>query len=330
MYRLLIVANSQSIHTKNLKTLVEGYFSDTIIVDSRQFSLFSPLKLLKSALKTKKIIHSYQPSFIILYQIDVASWVVSLIKKRIPTLVVGIGSDILTIADKSFLHKMLVRGVIRRGNYFNAGSIAIKNKMQRLANRPIDVVIANLGVDDITPKPKQDIIFSNRLHKNLYNIDKIIAAFKLFIANPIRKDWLLIIASTGNEDKLRSQVKELKIENNVKFVGWLDKKTNDYYYSISKIWISLPQSDSISISLLEAMSAECFPICFDVPALKGFLEDKINAILINNFENNFIERAFELDMQQIVKKNRLIARKFADKNLNKQRFYNIFNQALRK
>ena len=328
MKKLLIVANKKSILTNKLQNLVGDYFDNAKILDNSTFSLFSPIKLFKSIKSARKIILSYKPSFIILYQIEVASFFITIINKKfnIPTLVVGIGSDILTVPGKSIFHKFIATYVIRHNIYFNAGSIAIKEKMITFAKKPINIVLANLGTDDILPLKKQNIIFSNRLHKPIYNIDKIIQAFAVFVNNPQRKDWRLVIAAEGNEKELKTQVKKLNIEKNVDFVSWLDKQKNAYYYGISKIWISLPKSDSISISLLEAMSAECIPIVYNVPAIKGFLNNN-NAVIINSFEGNFIEKALHMD-NLVLATNRRLAREFSDKNINKQKFYGIFDKAL--
>ncbi|MBO6118824.1 MAG: glycosyltransferase [Bacteroidales bacterium] len=324
--KLLILGNSSSVHTDNLKSLVEGYFTQTVILDNKDFSLHSPLKLIKAVRNAKKLLNSFQPSFIILYQIGVAAFFISFLNRKTPVLAVGIGSDILTVADKSFFNKFFVRYVIKHSNYFNAGSIAIKEKMQSLANRPIEITIANLGTDDILPQKKQNIIFSNRLHKDLYNINHIIDAFAEFLKDNKNKDWKLIIAATGKEQEYMQQVRNLGIEKNTEFVGWLDKQQNAYYYSISKIWVSLPQSDSISISLLEAMSAGCLPVCYDVKALEGFLANNKNAVIVNDFNENFFERAVNLISDDIIALNRKTARQFSDKETNRQRFYSIFDK----
>ncbi|MBP3253742.1 MAG: glycosyltransferase [Bacteroidales bacterium] len=334
--KLLIVGNSSSVHTNNLKTLVGGYFGQVKVADSKNFSVRMPLKFIKSFFTSCKELRAYAPSFIILYQVDIAAFAVTVIKRffvkslrRCPVLVVGIGSDVLTVADKSALNRRIARYVINHGDYFNAGSVAIKEKMQQLASRPIKVLIANLGTDDILPQTKQDIVFSNRLHKDFYNIRKIIDAFAVFVRQAEYEHWKLVIAATGMETEFLNQARELGIEDKVQCVGWLDKQQNNYWYSVSKIWVSLPDSDSVSISLLEAMSAECFPVCSDVPALKGFLTDNINAVIVRDFEENFFKRAVDLMNDGILNRNRQQARDFADKEKNRQRFYSLFDEALK-
>ena len=78
------------------------------------------------------------------------------------------------------------------------------------------------------------------------------------------------------------------------------------------------------------MSAGCLPICYDVPALKGFLVNNKNAVIINDFNENFFERAVMLINDDIIRKNRKQARDFSDKELNRSCFYAIFDKEFSK
>jgi len=85
--------------------------------------------------------------------------------------------------------------------------------------------------------------------------------------------------------KLNLAVKFSKedVEDEVKNVnefGFLNQEDNYKYYFKSKIYISIPQSDSISISLVEAI------ICGSIPF-------DSNLELIDNAENGFIEHNLE-------------------------------------
>lgn len=326
--KLLIVGNSKSIHTKNLKELIKDYFLEVYITKGIDYSFRNPLNIIRAIKQSKNLLKSYKPDFIILYQVDTAAFIFTLLnKKRIKTLVVSIGSDVLINSNKGLLYKFLIKYVINRGDFFNAGSFAIRDKMKEMANKDIDVVIANLGVEKTEEREKQDIIYSNRLHKPVYHLDKIIEAFFLFQQNKERKSWRLVVAATGEEDILKKRVKELGVEDKVYFVGWLDKEKNQYYYSISKIWVSLPESDSISISLMEAMNNGCLPVVYDVPAIRGFIENKKNGIVVKDLNSNFLEDVFALDIDDAVKKNKELVEEFGDKEKNKQKFYGIFDKA---
>ena len=76
------------------------------------------------------------------------------------------------------------------------------------------------------------------------------------------------------------------------------------------------------------MSAGCIPVCYDVEALEGFLYNNKNAVIVKDWNENFFERALLLDKNDIIVSNRNQARKFADKDINREKFYTIFNKAL--
>src|SRR5690606_24274869 len=137
-----------------------------------------------------------------------------------------------------------------------------------LQSKIAPVVIANFGIGFDPPETikKEKIIYSNRLHKSLYRISEIIDAFRKFKSNSDDPEWKLVIAATGElTDSLKQQVAEQNCDD-IEFVGWVDAKTNAEWYSRATYWVSIPESDATSISLLEAMACGCIPILSDLPA----------------------------------------------------------------
>jgi glycosyltransferase involved in cell wall biosynthesis len=52
----------------------------------------------------------------------------------------------------------------------------------------------------------------------------------------------------------------------VQWVGLLDAATQARWYARARWYLSLPQSDSVSVSVLEAMAHGCIPLLSDLPA----------------------------------------------------------------
>jgi glycosyltransferase involved in cell wall biosynthesis len=338
--KLLVVSGGRSIHTYNLIALVRDYFSQTLLLtdfDNEKYpeitkyivncSFRNPLKVFQSFISIKRCFKTYKPDFIIYYQIDTAAFLCSFLQpKQIPNLIIAMGSDVLINPQRHFIYRKMVESVINRGNYFNAGSEEMIKTMKQLSKKKIDVVLANLGIEPIEAKEKQNIVFSNRLHKPLYRIEEIIKGFARFLHENPHSDWILVIAATGNEENLQFLAKKLNIEHQIKFVGWLSKEENAYFYSISRIWISLPQSDSIPLSLMEAMSAECIPIVSDLPTMKDFIKNGFNGIVVSDLSSNFIEEALRLDQTASKTHNKTLALSFGSKENNRAKFYKIFDK----
>lgn len=84
----------------------------------------------------------------------------------------------------------------------------------------------------------------------------------------------LVLGQGYEESKLRNQVKELKIENRVKFLGYIPHKDMSKYLQISDIFIRPSLSEGLGNSFLEAMSAGLPIIGTPVGGILDFLVDR--------------------------------------------------------
>ena len=338
--RKLLVVGSSGIHTFNTIDLIKDYFSDVFLITDKEyddfkeiehkifdFSFSNPLNIPLLPHKINRVIRDYKPDFIIIIQVSTSAFATIIANtKNIPTLVIALGSDVLTTPQKGFFYKQLAKFVLKRGKYFNTGARFAAEKMNALAGRDLNVVVANSGFEPgCTPMEKQNIVYSNRLHKSLYRIPQIVEAFARFVKNG-REDWKLVIGATGDEENLRRIAKELAVEDKVEFIGWVEKETNNYYYSISKIWVSIPETDNTPISLMEAMAAGCIPVMSDLIANREWVEDGKNGIIVSDYSSNYIERALSLDYDSLVRYNIDLMEREGTKDANRKKFYSIFDK----
>lgn len=319
---MLIVGNPKSIHTIRLSRFFEENYQVELIDERIDFSFRNFFSALK---EVKKILSCNRYDILVLYQLNLTAFVAILAnrKKKIPTFAIGIGSDILTMPKKGWAYKAMLKYVLKHSQAYNAGSPYLLEQMQRYCPKRSEILLANLGINPIKPLEKENIVFSNRLHSSLYRIDEVIKAFAKFVSKPEFEDWRLVVAATGKEKEFQQLSQSLGIEDKVKFVGWLSQKENAEYYAKSKIYISLPKSDSFPISLLEAMSGECLCIISDLPAYKGIMKQGENCLIVSDLEiekADYIERVLELDSQNILQKNKTFADSYADIEKNKENF----------
>jgi glycosyltransferase involved in cell wall biosynthesis len=78
---------------------------------------------------------------------------------------------------------------------------------------------------------------------------------------------------------MQSRVHDLGLSDRVQFVGRLDATQQAEAYARARWYLSLPRSDSVSVSVLEAMAHGCIPILSDLPA---------NRELVTHGDNGFI------------------------------------------
>lgn len=323
--RMLIVGNPKSIHTIRLSRFFEENYQVNLIDEGIDFSFRNFFSALK---EVKKILSSNRYDILVLYQLNLTAFVATLAnrKKKIPTFAIGIGSDILTMPKKGWAYKAMLKYILKRSQAYNAGSPYLLEQMQKYCPKRSEILLANLGINPIQPIEKEKIVFSNRLHSPLYRIDEVIKAFAKFVSKPEFADWRLVVAATGREKEFQQLAHFLGIEDKVKFVGWLSQKENAEYYAKSKIYISLPKSDSFPISLLEAMSGECIPVISDLPAYKGIMKKGENALILSNEEiakADYLEQALALDNKIILSRNKAFVEDYANIERNKAKFISV-------
>jgi glycosyltransferase involved in cell wall biosynthesis len=139
-------------------------------------------------------------------------------------------------------------------------------------------------------------------------------------------EWTLVVAGRGEDTaSLKALVHELGLFEHVLFVGFLNQQENHAYYCRSKIYISIPKSDSISISLVEAILCGCVPFVSDLVA---------NRELIKNGENGFIEEDLgdidfgkytQINKKDMQKTREHLASTFS-KAYNAKRYFKIYDE----
>ena len=343
MKKLLIIG-SNSIHVYNYINLVKDYFDEIILItnkkregtDVKTIELDFHLKLssrLKTVAKIKNLIQEYAPSIIHIHQVNSYAYysLLAARKSSVPKILTAWGSDILLSPKNSFLLKKMVQFNLRHADFFTSDSEFMAEEMRSLLpKRKLDILIANFGIEIIEKDLlKENIIYSNRLHKKLYQIESVINAFKLFLENSIDKSWKLVIAATGEEtNNLKSMVEHLNLKGNVEFVGWVDQEKNVEYYSKARLFVSIPESDATSISLLEAMAYGCIPVLSDLPANREWIDDGKNGIIVNSPSENIFERALKLNISEVASINKRIIIEKGTKVANKKKFIQLYDHLL--
>jgi glycosyltransferase involved in cell wall biosynthesis len=150
-----------------------------------------------------------------------------------------------------------------------------------------------------------------------YKHDLILNAFSIVKQKNI--PFKLAIIGDGTElKKLKWLAKELKIDNEVNFVGRINNNDIPKFLQQANFYISTPTTEGVSASLFEAMASGCLPIVSDLPGNRSWIQQKENGILVT-IENEFklaeeIEWAFK--NTDFTKKAIVENRKFVEENAN--------------
>ena len=76
-----------------------------------------------------------------------------------------------------------------------------------------------------------------------------------------------MVANDGSlRPVLERQVAAAGLAHRVRFIGRVDAATQAGWYARARWYVSLPKSDSVSVSVLEALAHGCIPLLSDLPA----------------------------------------------------------------
>ena len=342
--RKLLLVSSNTIHTYKYLQLVEDYFDEVLLITNEKSTVYDcptvelsfnlKIKNLFSTVRgIKKQIASFQPTIIHIHQANSFAFYTLLASRKslIPTVLTAWGSDVLLLPNSNVLLKKLVQFNLRNADFLTSDSTFMAQEMEKLATLKNKILVANFGID-VTPIncPKENIVYSNRLHKKLYRVDKIIEAFARFKQNNERKDWRLVVAATGTEtESLKDKANELGLTDDVEFVGWIQKEDNEQWYSKAKIWVSIPESDATSISLLEAMACGSIPVVSDLPANREWIQSGVNGIVVEDLESDFISDALLLNQTEAIELNKQRIDQDGTKEANREKFLKLYQKIIK-
>jgi len=187
------------------------------------------------------------------------------------------GSDILVTPQRSALMRSATRRVLRACVLTTSDSLVMAARMRELGAR--DVMVFPFGLEAMPPAPaaKDDrLFFANRGLEPIYAPQRVLQAF----ASLGWPDARLVVANDGS---LREAL-ESEAGSGMQFVGRLDAETQAGWYARARWYLSLPSSDSVSVSVLEAMAHGCVPILSDLPANRELVRDGDNGLIVSDGE----------------------------------------------
>ena len=204
---------------------------------------------------------------------------------RLPARIAGSawGSDILVAPQRSAALRRLTARVLRECALCTSDSQHMAERMRALG--AADVMVFPFGLEELPPladalhAKQPQLFFANRGLEPIYAPQRVIDAFAA-----IARAWPqaeLVVANDGSlRGALQAQVRAAGLESRVRFAGRLDAQAQAACYSAARWYISLPESDSVSVSVLEAMVHGCIPLLSDLPANRELVRSGDNGLIV--------------------------------------------------
>jgi len=213
-------------------------------------------------------------------------------------------ADLITSDSGDLRQETIKLGASSLNNYIVHWGVDL-NKFNQFVDNSI--VKKELNLSDGDP-----VIISVRQFRPLYNIDIIVRAFSV-VLKEVPESKLILKNYQGYETRrINNLVKELKIEESVRFIEKVEYKEMPKYYRAADVFVSVPSFDSMSISLLEAMACGVIPVVSDLPATREWIKDGENGFLVPVRDVN----ALAASIIKALKKNKEI-------NLIRERNWNL-------
>lgn len=238
-------------------------------------------KLIFKLFQIRKLLKRIRPTYLNAHYLSSYGFLSALCKGSVKgmTLIQSAwGSDVLREPFTNPIRHWIARYALDQADFVTADSYHVSDTIHELSKTK-EVITFAFGFDTIEDYggEKEPLLFSNRALKDFYNIDKLIRWFA-----GQNSSYVLIIANDGAERKnLETLSRELGIGERVFFVGFLSASEQREYYQKARYFISIPDSDATSVSLLEAMQYGAIPIVSNIPANREWILDGINGFFFD-------------------------------------------------
>jgi len=264
-----------------------------------------PFFMLGEYLALRKTIKEIKPDIIHAHWIIPQGWITSLMPKKykVPYVVTTHGGDIFGLQGK-LLTKMK-KNTLTNAKSITVVSNAIKGEILEKIDSKLNIDVIPMGVDSKLFNPnKKDLSI-----KKKYNIQ---GPFLLFVGRLAEKKGvkylldampgilrknnktkLMIIGTGPLESELKQQAKNLKIENNVIFMGAIQNNQLPKYYATADIFVGPSiitregDREGLPVTLMEAMSSGSIIVATDLEGNKDIIKDNENGFLVK--QNSSIE-----------------------------------------
>jgi L-malate glycosyltransferase len=190
------------------------------------------------------------------------------------------GSDILVTPQQGAVWRWLTRRVLRGCALGTSDSMHMATQMQKLGAG--EVLVFPFGLEALPPLPpaKQPwLFFANRGLEPIYAPERVLDVFAAIAAH--QPEARLVVANDGSlRAAMQTRATALGLAERVQFVGRLDAPAQALEYARAAWYLSLPRSDSVAVSVLEAMAHGCVPLLSDLPANRELVASGRNGLIL--------------------------------------------------
>lgn len=202
----------------------------------------------------------------------------------------------------NFLTSRMASMAIRKASLVHAWGLAMADSLLTLGATKQKIWVHHRGVlmkkfsyQEPFQEPRFVSFICTRSLYPEYHHEILLRALKELEDRAGEINLRLVIAGDGPlGGPLKELQDKLKIRSKVVWLGRLSASEIGRYLGASDFYVSLPDTEGMSSSLLEAMACGCYPLVTNLPANQEWIQDRVNGALVGLDQQEIVTRLSEL------------------------------------
>ncbi len=289
----------------------------------------SKLEYLKKIKRVKQIIKDINPDIIHAHYAS-SYGLLGAIVNRHPYVISVWGSDIYDFPIKSPIHKLIIKYNLKRADYILSTSNVMKLETQKYTNKNIQVTPFGVDINKFIPKKteKEEVVIGTiKTLEEKYGIQYLIKAFKE--VRERNKDLRLKLRIGGRgsqEDYLKELVKELSMDDDVTFLGFVKPEDviKEFQNFDLAVFPSTLDSESFGVAAVEAEACGTPIVVTDIGGLMESTKPNVTSLVARKNSVEDLAKKIEIlvtDKELRIKMG-INARKFVEENYSLENNFN--------
>ena len=258
------------------------------------------LKYLTVVKKVKKIICEIDPDIVNAHYASSYGMIAAL--SNINRYVLSVwGADIYDFPQKSLLHKLYIKYVLKKASFIFSTSNAMASEINKYTNKKIYITPFGVKTDIFSPDKrsrKNDgklVIGTIKALTPKYGIDVLLKAIKILRDNTDFNINLRIAGKGDYEFEYKQLAKDLKISDITDWLGFISQE------DVAKEWANMDiaiipstlNSESFGVSAVEAEACGVPVIISDIPGLMEATNPSISSLVVKRKDPKELANAIE-------------------------------------
>ncbi len=203
------------------------------------------------------------------------------------------------------LKARLARFCVQRADLVHAWATHMTRSLVELGATRAQLMVLPRGVDIERFRPpgpgeRQGAarVIATRSLASIYRHDVLIRAVAALRSRGVTLH--VDFAGDGPErEALRALAGELRVSEFVTFHGRVPHEKLPALLQGATLYVSMPSSEGLSASLVEAMATGCFPIVSDLPANREWVTDSENGIVLPSHDPELLAEALSTSLSRV-------------------------------